>query len=78
MSMIIIPAYKPDKTLASIVDQLWVCGCGMIIVDDGSGEEYQSIFEQVSDVAIVCISYGTESTDCSGIFGVGSICSAYQ
>lgn len=53
MPIVIIPAYKPDQTLVKITDQLWTCGCQTIIIDDGSGEEYQEVFEQVRDICIV-------------------------
>lgn len=53
MPVVIIPAYKPDKTLVAITDQLWAYGCQMVIVDDGSGKEYQQIFDQVRDICIV-------------------------
>lgn len=53
MSVVIIPAYKPDGTLVAIADQLWANGCQMVVVDDGSGEEYQKIFNKVKDICIV-------------------------
>lgn len=53
MSVVIIPAYKPDKALISITDQLWAYGCRIIVVDDGSGEEYEQIFEKIKDICIV-------------------------
>lgn len=53
MSVVIIPAYKPDETLVTITDQLWAYGCQMVLVDDGSGEEYQKIFDKVEDICIV-------------------------
>lgn len=53
MSIVIIPAYKPDETLVTITDQLWAYGCGMVVVDDGSGEEYRKIFDKVGDICIV-------------------------
>lgn len=53
MAVVIIPAYKPDQTLVEIADQLWSCGCEMVVVDDGSGSEYQKIFDQISDVCII-------------------------
>lgn len=53
MSVVIIPAYKPDITLVTITDQLWAYGCQIIVVDDGSGEEYQQIFDQIGDICIV-------------------------
>lgn len=53
MSVVIIPAYKPDRTLIAITDRLWAYGCQIIVVDDGSGEEYQQIFDEVKDICIV-------------------------
>lgn len=53
MPVVIIPAYKPDKTLVAITDQLWAYGCRIIVVDDGSGEEYRQIFDQAGDICIV-------------------------
>lgn len=53
MAFVIIPAYKPDRTLISLVGQMWDTGCRIIVVDDGSGEEYQDIFEEISDVAVI-------------------------
>lgn len=44
MPVVIIPAYKPDETLVTITGQLWEYGCRIIVVDDGSGEEYQMVF----------------------------------
>ena len=32
MSVVIIPAYKPDETLVTITDQLWAYGCQMAAV----------------------------------------------
>lgn len=32
MSVVIIPAYKPDQTLRSITDQLWDYGCRITVV----------------------------------------------
>lgn len=53
MSVVIIPAYKPDETLITIADRLWVYGCQIIVVDDGSGDGYEKIFQKVNDICIV-------------------------
>lgn len=53
MRAVIIPAYQPDENLITIINQLWEAGITMIVVDDGSGREYASIFEQVSDVCVL-------------------------
>lgn len=53
MTAVIIPAYKPDKTLTVIADQLWLSECRIVVVDDGSGEEYRNIFEGIKDICVV-------------------------
>ena len=53
MSVVIIPAYKPDEIFVTITDQLWGYGCRIVVVDDGSGEKYQPIFEKISDISII-------------------------
>lgn len=53
MSVVIIPAYKPDETLVAITDKLWAYGCQIIVVDDGSGNEYEHIFEKNDDICII-------------------------
>lgn len=53
MSVVIIPAYKPDEALVTIVDRLWTYGCQMIVVDDGSGSAFDAIFEEIRDRCIV-------------------------
>lgn len=53
MPVVIIPAYKPDQSFVTMTDQIWAYGCRMVVVDDGSGEEYREIFDKVGDVCIV-------------------------
>ena len=53
MAWVIIPAYKPDKELISIAEQMWECGCRLVVVDDGSGEEYGEVFDAVSDICVI-------------------------
>ena len=45
MSVVIIPAYKPDETLIEITDKLWAYGLmTIIVVDDGSGRRISNDF----------------------------------
>lgn len=53
MPVVIIPAFQPDEALITITDQLWSMGYRIIVVDDGSGKDYQQIFEAVNDIAII-------------------------
>lgn len=53
MSIVILPAYKPDENLVTIANQLWSKGYRVIVVDDGSGEEYRGIFEKIQDICII-------------------------
>lgn len=53
MPVIIIPAYKPEKMLLTVVERLLLCDCQVIVVDDGSGEEYREIFDETEAFCIV-------------------------
>lgn len=45
---ILIPSYKPDKSLVGYVDALAARGFGrIVVVDDGSGEQYRGIFDEL-------------------------------
>ncbi|MBR3666392.1 MAG: bifunctional glycosyltransferase family 2/GtrA family protein [Ruminococcus sp.] len=49
----LIPAYMPDERLVELVDELERKGFSAVVVDDGSGEKYDSIFEACSFHAAV-------------------------
>lgn len=53
---VLIPAYKPDIILLELIEQLKMVGFSIVVVDDGSGKEYRTLFEQASEFAQV-ISY---------------------
>lgn len=53
----LIPSYKPDDKLIKLVKELKKENIFVIIVDDGSGDEYRQIFEECKQYAHV-ISYG--------------------
>lgn len=36
--------------LSALFNKLWAYGCQILVVDDGSGQEYQKIFDQVGDL----------------------------
>ncbi len=52
-NIVLIPAYKPDEKLIALVEELDSCGLGIVVVNDGSGPEYDGIFEEVSKKAEV-------------------------
>lgn len=43
----LIPAYKPDRRLNDLIDQLQANGFETVIVDDGSGLDYRDIFDDI-------------------------------
>lgn len=48
---VIIPAYKPDEKLTSTISGLIDAGFNdIIVVDDGSGKQYEPIFKAVCDI----------------------------
>lgn len=49
----LIPAYKPDETLKQLVSELVASDYSVVIVDDGSGEEYRFLFDNLRKKAIV-------------------------
>lgn len=56
---VIIPAYKPDDRLPPYIEALKQAGIGkIVIIDDGSGEEYRPLFDQIpQQEAVHIISY---------------------
>lgn len=51
--IVLIPAYKPDEKLVTLVKQLNNAQLNAVVVNDGSGSEYDEIFGQVSEFAVV-------------------------
>ena len=49
----LIPAYEPEPVLTGLVDRLAEDGFTVVVVDDGSGAQFRSIFETVSSRATV-------------------------
>ena len=43
----LIPAYKPNENLIYFVQSLEKRGIEVVVVDDGSGEEYLPLFSQL-------------------------------
>lgn len=48
MTVVIIPAFEPTERLVGYVDRLFSAGAaGVVVTDDGSGEEYSRVFDQL-------------------------------
>ena len=54
---LIIPAYKPSEALISLVRGLYENNRTVVVVDDGSGDEFKPIFDAISDMATVIHQY---------------------
>jgi glycosyltransferase involved in cell wall biosynthesis len=53
---ILVPAYRPDGSLVSLVSALKSRKSGeIVIIDDGSGPEYQDIFDELRQRPGVCV-----------------------
>lgn len=50
---ILIPAYKPDHLMIELLTNLKNEDFDIVVVNDGSGEEYSDIFEQAKQYALV-------------------------
>lgn len=49
----LIPAYEPDLKIKSLAEELSDRGFDLVIVDDGSGPDYEGLFEELSQKATV-------------------------
>ena len=49
----LIPAYEPDEKLVGVVRELSAAGFNVLVVDDGSGSEYDSFFAASEEYATV-------------------------
>ena len=55
-SVIVIPAYKPEEILISFVRELSASGFPkIIVVDDGSGDDYASVFDALGKISGVVL-----------------------
>ena len=52
-SVVLIPSYQPEQTLINLTRGLFEEGFQVLVVDDGSGPTYASIFEACKKYAIV-------------------------
>ncbi|MBQ8001501.1 MAG: glycosyltransferase family 2 protein [Ruminococcus sp.] len=52
-TVILIPAYKPCDLMIGTVRELKEAGFDILIIDDGSGEEYKEVFHKVENDATV-------------------------
>ena len=53
---VLIPAYKPDRRLNQLVDDLLNAGFGnLVVVDDGGQEPYREIFNDLEGKATVLV-----------------------
>ena len=51
--IVLIPAYKPNERMIQLISEIKELGYAIVVVDDGSGEEFSEIFEKASDSACV-------------------------
>ncbi|GAA3401447.1 GtrA family protein [Pseudarthrobacter polychromogenes] len=58
--IILIPAYEPDLQLPALIRSLRTAkpSVPIVVVDDGSGQEYPNVFDAVRDLGCHVISYG--------------------
>lgn len=53
---VLIPAYKPDRRLNQLVDDLLAAGfSNLVVVDDGGGEPFRAIFNDLEGKATVLV-----------------------
>lgn len=55
---VLIPAYKPDEKLIALIKELKdTCDYDIIAVDDGGGEQYKRIFDEVKSLGVTVLTH---------------------
>ena len=52
-TIVIIPAYEPEEKLITLTQQLIAKNLEVVVVDDGSGEKYLPIFNQLTGATVL-------------------------
>lgn len=52
-TLVLIPAYQPTENLTELAGSLYAVGFRIVVVDDGSGDEFSHIFEKTEAYATV-------------------------
>ena len=53
---VIIPAYEPDEKMIRLLQTLQEAGIErIVVVDDGSGNEYRNLFEQAKQLGAIVL-----------------------
>lgn len=55
-AVVLIPSYEPDELLVNVIKELRENGFPLLVVNDGSGPEFEPIFNQVKD-QVIYLSY---------------------
>lgn len=78
-SAVLIPAYKPDKALLDTIDSIRDSSFSgdIVVVDDGSGEEYAEIFEKAEQRALVIHQFPNAGKGAALKNGIKYICDNY-
>lgn len=48
-NVVLIPAYQPGHSLVESTDKLLAAGYNVVVVDDGGGQEYKPIFDELDE-----------------------------
>ena len=52
-TIVVIPAYEPDEKLVKLTAELVAKNLLVVVVDDGSGQKYLNIFEQLAGAKVL-------------------------
>lgn len=73
----LIPAYKPETFLLELVHRLKECGISVVLVDDGSGFEYENLFLECNRYAEVLHHNQNSGKGCALKTGLDYICTHF-
>ncbi len=73
----LIPAYKPLPLLSELVRSLVDGGMRVVVVDDGSGAEFESVFRDCAEMAEICTHAINQGKGCALKTGLAYIQATY-
>lgn len=56
-TLVLIPAYQPDKVLVSLAEQLLGQGVDVVVVNDGSSADKKEVFDRVAQTGAAVLGY---------------------
>ena len=76
--VVLIPAYKPNEHMLTLLEELHSRQLDIVVVDDGSGDEYKEVFENAASFAVILRHEQNKGKGEALKYGIGYIDNSYE